>query len=218
MVTSNLPMSSSMTGSAAALQTSISHLTPRTARQHCRILQHHGERLVFGAEHLHESRLGPRDDGRRARVQRVDDLRILLRRAQRELVRALARPPLALILAALAIAWTCLSFAWSPYDRPDQAIKLALLTPLFLALPFFAGQLGETDRARVRPFVIFAAASSLLFLTIEALLQAPVTLSYKLDVEGYAPDHGAILDLSHRMLSRGAVPALMLAGPAALLL
>lgn len=136
----------------------------------------------------------------------------------RALVRALARPPLALILAALAIAWTCLSFAWSPYDRPDQAIKLALLTPLFLALPFFAGQLGEADRARVRPFVIFAAASSLLFLTIEALLQAPVTLSYKLDVEGYAPDHGAILDLSHRMLSRGAVPALMLAGPAALLL
>lgn len=134
------------------------------------------------------------------------------------LFRALAPPALPVILIAAAIGWTCLSLIWSPYERPDQALKMALLTPLYLALPVIAAQLDEAGRVRVRPLIVFAAAGSLLFLTLEAVFQAPVTVSYKLGVEGFEADFETILAYAHRLLSRGTVFALMIAGPAIMLL
>lgn len=148
----------------------------------------------------------------------VSGLAALFAMKPRALLSALERPPLTLMLLAAAIGWTCLSLIWSPYDRPDQAIKLALLTPLYLALPFFAAQLDEAGRAQVRPLIVAAAAASLLFVAVEALFQAPVTASYKLGVEGYDTDFATLLAFAHRLLARGTVFVLMIAGPAMLLL
>lgn len=134
------------------------------------------------------------------------------------LIQALSRPPLPLVLVIVAIAWTCLSLTWSPYERPDQALKLALLSPLYLALPFLAAQLDETGRKKVRPLIVFAAAGCLLYLVMETVFHAPMTVSYKLGVENHDTDFATLMAMAERQLARGTVFALMLTGPAMLLL
>ena len=136
----------------------------------------------------------------------------------RALYQVVRNPSPALIASGLALGWLVLSFAWSPYDRPDQAIKLALLTPLFLALPFIAHRAPEEIRVRLRPVVIVSAILALLMITFEGLAGAPVTISYKIGVEGYASDRQDLLTLANRMLGRGALFVEILAIPAIILL
>lgn len=129
---------------------------------------------------------------------------------------AMARP-LALALFAAAIAWTTLSLSWSPYDRPDQALKLALLTPLYLLVVFAAVRTDE-QTARRRLFWVTAPLSLLaVYFLIEAVLGAPISLSFKSDLEGYA-DRRDALELAHRVLARGLTGFLIIAGPAAVAL
>lgn len=136
----------------------------------------------------------------------------------RALVRALRHPPAALILFAAAIGWSALSLFWSPYDRPDQALKLLLLTPLYLALPFAAAQIDEDLRRRLHGVILFSAAAALLLLVFEMMAGAPLTTSYKVDVEGQTSDPEALALLAYRLLGRGVLFAELLAGPAMLLL
>lgn len=134
------------------------------------------------------------------------------------LVSGLRRPSPALLLFAGAIAWSAISLTWSPYDRPDQALKLLLLTPLYLALPFAAAQLPETMRLRLGTAIVFSAAVGLLIVAFEGLAGAPLTLSYKIDVEAHIDRLDHLAALSQRMLARGFLFLALLAGPAVLLL
>jgi O-antigen ligase len=123
--------------------------------------------------------------------------------------------PLAPTLFAAAIAWTAASLAWSPYDRPDQAIKLMLLTPLFLTVVVAAARMNAADAERrlvwlLVPIVIVAA-----YLLIEAALDAPIARWVKVSLEGYDPPASAFAD---RLLGRAVSAFLMLAGPAAIAL
>lgn len=128
--------------------------------------------------------------------------------------RAVLSNPLAPGLFAAAIAWTALSLLWSPYEKPDQALKLLLLTPLYVLVVFAAARTGhETARRRFNwisgLFLLVAV-----YLLIEALLGAPVALYMKATFED--PDQS--ISLQSRtliVLARATGGFLIIAGPVA---
>lgn len=127
-----------------------------------------------------------------------------------------AVPPL--VLSALALAWICVSLAWSPYDRPDQAIKLAVNVPLFALMVFALARL-EGRRARLaRAAAIFCALASLAYLALEVSTQGWLAMTFKVGVEGHEGTVEGLRPTVQRALSRAATPALIFAGPAALML
>jgi len=132
--------------------------------------------------------------------------------------RALFRPGLALALSVAAIGWLALSYLWSAYDRPDQALKLVLLTPLFALIPLAASGLGPHTRDQARVYAVFATALALVYFFVETITAGSAAVSYKIAVEGYEADAPETAVLALRTLSRGATAALMLAGPVALML
>lgn len=132
-------------------------------------------------------------------------------------LRASRARPLALAVFVAAIAWTALSFVWSPYERPDQALKLSLLTPLYLLAVFAAAHMD--DARATRRLVWITAPFSLLaiFFIVEALAGAPVSVAFKRELEGYV-DPALTQAHAWRTLARGMTGYLMIAGPAAIAL
>ncbi|PWE18742.1 hypothetical protein DDZ18_03880 [Marinicauda salina] len=118
----------------------------------------------------------------------------------------------------LAIEWICLSWLWSPYDRPDQLLKLALLTPLFAMIPLAAAQATGRALRTLRTMVVFSAAAALLYFLFEAGTNGVITYSFKIAFEGYTGGLEALQGHIDRNLSRGSFAVLMLSGPAAMLL
>lgn len=125
----------------------------------------------------------------------------------------LRRPPEALLLAGAFIAWAAASLSWSPYDRPDQAIKLVLLTPLFLLVPFGVSRIDPRRRLRFAAFTTIAVGAAAAYLTVEALLGAPLAQWVK-TADG-APAGPEARALAFRTLSRGASALLLITGPLA---
>lgn len=125
---------------------------------------------------------------------------------------------LATMLAVAAVVWTTLSYAWSPYRNPEEVLKFAILTPLFILVPVAAARIGAGDRVLARTALIGSAAFAVFVLMMESLNGGDVALSYKLGVEGYTPDRTDIPIRVDRVLSRGATPAIMLSGIAIMLL
>ncbi len=130
----------------------------------------------------------------------------------------LRRPSLALILTLAALGWYCLSFAWSPYEKPEELFKLAFATPVFALLPFAVSRMGEETRAAARPWAVFGALAALGYLFMEALTQGHLNMSYKLAVEGYEGTLDGLMPFINRTLSRAATPAIMFGGAAAVML
>jgi O-antigen ligase len=123
--------------------------------------------------------------------------------------------PLIFLLAA--IAWTGVSLAWSPYDRPDQILKLVLLTPLFGLSVFAMNRLSDAKARSLRPWFMISAGLLAVFFLIEAASGAMIGRAFKMGVEGVeSPGDAAIL--ADRNLARGATAFLMLAGPMAIAL
>ena len=130
--------------------------------------------------------------------------------------RAVLARPIPVGLFAAALAWTAVSLTWSPYDQPDQALKLALLSPLYLLVVFAAARLDDRTAGR-RLFWITAPFSLLaIFFLIEALLGAPISLSFKTDLEGYGDTPAQAEAFADRTLARGLTGFVMIAGPAAI--
>lgn len=123
--------------------------------------------------------------------------------------------PLALSLSAGAIAWFCITHAWSVHPRADEVYKLVLLTPLYIAV-VYAGVLMREDEARfVRPVLLAGAVCLAVFFAIEALAGLPVAVA----LQGWlhdVTDPAAALSVAMRRLSRGATAFIMLAGPTGL--
>lgn len=131
--------------------------------------------------------------------------------------RALAAAPLAPCLFAAALVWTALSLSWSPYDKPDQALKLLLLTPLYgLAVYAAARAPLEAVRSRMRWLIglmLIVAA----YLLIEAALDAPIALLAKGAFED--PDQPiALYPRTMIVLARAVTGFIIIAGPAAIAL
>lgn len=132
--------------------------------------------------------------------------------------RHLRRPGLVTLLALAALVWASVSHVWSPYRNPDEALKLALLTPLFIIVPVAAARIAPERQVLAQGAFIACIIFILVIMAMESLTGGDLTLSYKLDVEGYDPARTDLQIRVDRVLSRGATPAIMLTGIAVMLL
>ncbi len=131
--------------------------------------------------------------------------------------RALFAAPLAPALLAAALTWTALSLIWSPYDKPDQALKLVLLTPLYGLAVFAAARASQDAVHRRLGWIVMPMVIAAVYFLVEALLGAPVTLQFKTMFESADTP----IDLNTRTqisLARGTTGFVIVAGPAAIAL
>ena len=133
----------------------------------------------------------------------------------RPAIAALCRAPILLSILSAALAWTALSLTWSPYDRPDQALKLTLLTPLFALVVFGAAQLDQARAGRIFGWAAVLLVIAAVYFLMEALAGAPAALWVKLALENY---QDPVLAAAHadRGLARGITAFLMVAIPIAI--
>ena len=127
-----------------------------------------------------------------------------------------ATPRLPALLAA-AIAWSAVSLVWSGYDRPDQAIKLALLTPLFVLVVFAASRFSPAQaQGHPRYGAILLGLAAGYFL-LEAVAGVPIATAIKVNFENYT-DQGLALAHADRILARGVTGFVIVALPVAIAL
>ena len=129
--------------------------------------------------------------------------------------RAARAAPLALALSAAAIAWFCITHAWSVHPRPDEVYKLILLTPLYIAAVYAGVRMGEGEARFARPLLLTGALALGVFFAIEALAGLPIAVAFQGWLHDVTDPEGA-LGIAMRRLSRGATAFIMLAGPTGL--
>ena len=131
--------------------------------------------------------------------------------------RAALSQPTPLLFLAAAITWASISLIWSPYDRPDQVLKLTLLTPLFILAPFAVTRFSPDRReALFRWLAVGAVAAGGLFF-VEALSGSWLSKQAQIHLNGVpATDDGRLQILADRVLGRGLSAYLMVAGPVAI--
>ena len=129
--------------------------------------------------------------------------------------RAFKSAPTLVFLAMLSLGWICLTHAWSPYEKADQAYKLALLTPLFVIAAYIACRL--TDEEANRQTTVLTVSIVLVggYFLIEALTGALIGGWIELNLEESTYPAEAIRN-AKVTLSRGATAFLMVAGPIAM--
>jgi O-antigen ligase len=133
----------------------------------------------------------------------------------RPAILGVASRPLVPALFVAAIAWAALSLSWSPYDRPDQALKLVLLSPLYILAVFAAAQM---DDARARRRLLWIGVPILIvagYFLVEALGGSPVASWVKVQFEGYL-DPALTRAHADRALARAVTGYVIIAGPVAL--
>lgn len=121
------------------------------------------------------------------------------------------------LLAALFVGWAALSLTWSPYDRPDQAVKLLFGIPLYAALAFAMAKLEGRWRSRAEAMFVFMAFMASIYLFAEFVIGGEATLAYKVMVEGRPVDEPHTVNLVNKSLGHGGLLAILFAGPAAAL-
>jgi O-antigen ligase len=129
--------------------------------------------------------------------------------------RAARAAPLALALGAAAIAWFCITHAWSVHPRADEVYKLVLLTPLYIAAVYAGARMAEAEVRFARPVLLAGALGLAAFFAIEALAGLPIAVAFQGWLHDVTDPQGA-LGVAMRRLSRGATAFIMLAGPAGL--
>ena len=127
------------------------------------------------------------------------------------------RPSPVLIALIAALGFTALSLLWSPYDGPEQALKLIILTSIFLVVPLAAPDLSGRVLFRTRQYAIASTVAGLAFFGFEAATGGLITASFKVDIEGMT-DPASLDIFVTRALSRGAFPLILLSLPVARLL
>ncbi|MCC5996848.1 MAG: O-antigen ligase family protein, partial [Oceanicaulis sp.] len=118
-------------------------------------------------------------------------------------------------LAAAAIAWFCITHAWSVHPRADEVYKLILLTPLYLAAAYACLRAEDALAARLAPWIVGGTGLVAAFLAVEALFDLPAGVKFQVWLHGVT-ELDAGREVAMRRLSRGATAYLMLAAPAAL--
>ena len=131
--------------------------------------------------------------------------------------RAFKSAPTLVFLGVLSIGWICLSHAWSPYEKADQAYKLALLTPLFVIAAYIACRLTDEEAERQKRVLIVGALLVGGYFLIEALSGGLIGGWIELNLEESTYPAEAIRN-AKVTLSRGATAFMMAAGPVALVL
>ena len=131
--------------------------------------------------------------------------------------RAFKSAPTLIFLGVLSIGWVCLSHLWSPYDRADQAYKLALLIPFFVIAAYIACRLTNEEAERQTQVLVICTLLIGAYFLIEALTGSLIGGWIELNLEESTYPAEAIRN-AKVTLSRGATAFMMIAGPAALAL
>lgn len=130
--------------------------------------------------------------------------------------RSIRAAPLGAALGAATLIWLALSLSWSPYNKPDQALKLVLLTPLFALTAYLGVRLTHAEAARKAWLLCVLCLIAGGYFIIEATSGGMLGAWIEFRVEGSSE---FVLQALHRAkitLSRGATAFLMLAGPLSL--
>jgi O-antigen ligase len=117
----------------------------------------------------------------------------------------------------LSVTWLCVSHLWSPYERADQAYKLALLTPLFVLGAYIGCRLTDEEAGRQARLLSVVALLAGGYFLLEALTGGLIGGWIELELEDSTYPAEAIRN-AKVTLSRGATAFMMLAGPVALFL
>jgi O-antigen ligase len=123
----------------------------------------------------------------------------------------------ALVCFAVAVAWIGLSLIWSPYDRPDQLIKLAILTPLYTLAVFSFVRLDDDRAQTLLAWLSVSVGLLAVYFLIEAVSGARLSVEFKLAFEPLQ-DRDMVLILANRLLARGLTAFILVGGPVALAL
>jgi O-antigen ligase len=126
-------------------------------------------------------------------------------------------PPWEALLFLLFFGWVMISWFWSPYERPDQAIKLLVGVPLYASLAFAISKLRGKWQSRAEAAFIFMAFAGSIYLFGEFVTNGDATLAYKLSVENAVANDQHTLNQVNRSLGHGALLSILFAGPAAAL-
>ncbi|WP_440958872.1 O-antigen ligase family protein [Oceanicaulis sp. LC35] len=131
--------------------------------------------------------------------------------------RAFKSAPTLVFLGVLCVGWLCLSHAWSPYEKADQAYKMALLIPLFVMGAYAGFRLTREEAERQGQVLTIVCLLVGGYFLIEALSGGMIGGWIELNLEESTYPAEAIRN-AKVTLSRGATAFLMLAGPVALML
>ena len=131
--------------------------------------------------------------------------------------RSFKSAPTLAFLGVLSVAWLCASHLWSPYERADQAYKLALLIPLFVMGAYIACRLTDEEAGRQAKLLSVLSLLAGGYFLIEALTGGLIGGWIELELEDSNYPAEAIRN-AKVTLSRGATAFMMLAGPVALYL
>ncbi|WP_421790467.1 O-antigen ligase family protein [Hyphobacterium sp.] len=126
-------------------------------------------------------------------------------------------PPWEVLLGVLFLLWAALSWTWSPYERPDQAIKLLVGVPIYAAFAFALSNLTGKWKSRAEAAFLFMTFTAALYLFSEFVNNMDSTIAYKTGAENKDPTTPEVQFEAMRTLGHGVLPLVLFAGPAAAL-
>lgn len=135
----------------------------------------------------------------------------------RQIIALRKDPPWELMLGVLFVGWAILSWVWSPYDQPDQAIKLIVGIPLYAAFAFALAELRGKWKARAEAAFLLMAFTAAIYLFSEFISGMDATLAYKAGAENKDSSSADVQFEAMRILGHGVLPLILFAGPAAAL-
>lgn len=125
------------------------------------------------------------------------------------------------LIAALFLAWAAATWFWSPYDKPDQMLKLVIGVPFYALFALACARLDGRWKARAESFFVFAAFAMAFIFLIEAFTGAAGSWAWREAFEGVPEnDPASILHASNmvnKTLGHGVLVLILVAGPAAAL-
>lgn len=125
------------------------------------------------------------------------------------------------LIAALFIGWAASTWFWSPYERPDQMLKLVIGVPFYALFAVACARLEGRWKARAETAFLFATFTMAIGYLMEAITGGAGTWAIKDAIEGLPTGDAATelhaRNLVDKNLGHGALLLILMAGPAAAL-
>lgn len=125
------------------------------------------------------------------------------------------------LIAALFIGWAASTWFWSPYERPDQMLKLVIGVPFYALFAVACARLEGRWKARAETAFLFATFAMAFLFLMEAITGGAGTWAVKDAIEGLPTGDAATelhaRNLVDKSLGHGALLLILMAGPAAAL-
>ncbi|MEE2566352.1 O-antigen ligase family protein [Hyphobacterium marinum] len=126
------------------------------------------------------------------------------------------------LIAALFLCWAAATWFWSPYERPDQMLKLIIGVPFYAAFAVACARLEGRWKARAESAFLFATFAMAFLFLMEAVTGGAGTWAVKDALEDLPTGVDAATDrhfqnMVFKSLGHGALLLILMAGPAAAL-